>query len=162
MEKFTYNDYYTECPIAVRIEDIINGSGSVESNISKILNSVFHGDGVQMNIFFRVCIGYWSETEYYDDRNKYAVFASRKLMEHSEAYREIVKQAEHCPDIMLNAFGFTMSAHRYLQNKLFKLIETHFADEEEFVWFRDSQFVYTDEGEYIPWEEYTRKYQFEW
>lgn len=158
MKKFTYNDYYTECPIAAAVGNAINTCGSNEGHLAKILNDVFKGDESAMYLFFFLCIGYWSEVEYYDDRNKYAVLSSRKLMAHSKELRELVNAGTNSStDVALNAFGFTMSEHRYLQNQLFHIIENVFQSDDDFVWFKEQQFVYDEVlRDFVPWEDYKK------
>lgn len=152
MKTFQYYDYYEKCPLAVAVENAVNDCGSLTKHLEK-LNVIFVTPSI-MESFFRACIAYWSETEYFDGRNRYAVLASRKIAEH---FPEIKEGCEYYKEnLLLNAYGFTMSAHRYLQNELFKVILEYYKEYAEntlpiYKWFDEMEFVYNgDYTELVP------------
>ena len=160
MKTFDYYDYYKTCPLAVEIENAMNDCGSAKTHLEKV-KGIFSSTRV-MDAFFSACIAYWSETEYYDGRNQHAVLTSRKIVENFAEIKDACELFKD--DILLNAYGFTMSAHRYLQNELFSTIIERDREKNGNIskWLDEMEFVYTDDNkDLIPYKKYRmEKYGF--
>lgn len=148
MRTFSYYDYRDFAPLAVKVEDSVNGySGTTALNKIK---DILGEDKVLP--FFLACIAYWGQTEYFDGRNRTAVFFSRAIVEN---FPSLADESNYDEDTIKNAFGFTMSAHRYLQNELFRVIEKYLATESHEIshWLDENDLVLTD-NKAIPYKEY--------
>ena len=139
MKKFNIYDYQRQCPIAKSVENELNCSGSPKVKLENTKECL---KGLVPSKFFGACILYWSQTEYYDERNRVAVLVSK----------EIVKQFSNTPflcmssiaeDTKREAFGFTHFAHRYIQNKLFNVILEDLKQKDHAIyrWHQEQEFV---------------------
>ena len=120
MKKFEIWDYPKECPAAHATEDAINNCSRPESNLEKV-KDVFGGNEDRMQLFFIACMLYWSETEYYDERNRSAILLTREIVSKYTA----LKKMNITDELLKEAAGFTLRAHRYLQSMLFSIILVH-------------------------------------
>lgn len=155
MKKYRIYDY-NDCPLAKAVENAVNTCSSVEKQhleVGKIL-----GYQERQTSFFIACIFNWAQAEHYDERNKATVLISRKIAEHFPQ----LKNLPFSPEICMEAFGFTIYAHRYLQSNLFKVILHDLQKTGEhgiYQWYDEQQFVIDDiMHEAIPYEEYKKKY----
>lgn len=157
MKSFEYWDYNSTCPLAKKVEDAMNDCGSAKSHLAK-MDSVFENP-MDMFKFMVACVGYWAETPYYDERNTYAVLHSRKIMAEFDGLKEMAETLDD-ENILLNAFGFTHSAHRYLQNEFFKTILCRWEQNNDSVhlWLQKMEFVYNDDRtDLVPYAEVRAK-----
>lgn len=148
-EFFWYDE--KSCPLAYKIENTINTCGSPKSHLEEIQKYLTIPD---LWRFMLACILYWADAERWDDRNKYAVFASKQIVKH---FPNLSKTT--IPDETLKeAYGFTKSAHRYLQNEFFETIEEYLKQNDTMGimnWFEGEEFVYNDTNDgLIPYKTY--------
>lgn len=159
IKSFNIWDYNKECPLAKAVENTLN-TCSPQTEILEKLKGVFTNDD-KMYVFFLACLNYWGHTQYYDARNRTAVLVSR----------EFVKKFPDSPvnntiseDVQKEAYGFTLSAHRYLQQQLFNVIMRYLRDAqrpEEMIydWYSSQEFVIDTVLERaVPYREYRLKY----
>ena len=136
MKHFEYIDYREHCPIAVEIEYAINDCGNAEQHLVKA-KDILAKHNIDIEKFFFACISYWAkwaEEHIYDGRNKYACLVSKPIFDKFLAD----KVNDYDDEILINAFGFTMSAHRYLQCELFMAIRRWLLAEKENISFKDA------------------------
>lgn len=155
----TFDIYYSDrksCPLAHAAEDAVNTMGSPKQHIEAIkalplTDNIFP--------FLAACILYWAEAQRWDERNRFAVLASRKLV----AQFPVMEYIQLDDKTLKEAFAFTSYAHRYLQNELFKAILVFFEQDSDakcneiVKWFNAQEFVYNErDDDLIPYEEYKR------
>lgn len=139
MRNFNIYDYRRQCPIAHSVESALNNYALPSENLEKLKGVLTQ---TIPSKFFGACLKYWSEAEYYDDRNRVAVLVSR----------EIVKKFPNVPLLSINgfsektlseAYGFTHFAHRYIQEQLFKVILEYLKQKNSpiYQWYEQQQFV---------------------
>lgn len=152
MKTFEFFSYDRDLfPMATSIENLVNNSGSAKEHLEKIEKMI---TAAEMKDFVFACIGYWSQAQNYDARNRYAVLASRRIIEKYPRLKKINYKEKN----LREAYGFTSYAHRYLQNEFFKVAmlylkknATHGIAE----WFESQEFVYNKtENALIPYKEY--------
>ena len=150
-EQFNICDYRKQCPMASVIEDKVNTTGGV----TDMLDSILKETGTPaFSRFASCCLAYWSRVRYWDERNRYAVLASKKIIERFPDIASIqVPEYER-----LNAYGFVSYAHRYLQGTLYKVIMEflgRYDDRGIPGWLEEQRFVYADDGQdLIPYDQY--------
>ena len=148
MKTFEYYDYNKDCTLSSMVDDATNVCGSAKRHLESIKN-LFSSEE-QMKAFFLLCIAYWSETEYYDERNQYAVLMSRELVKRFPS----IKEETYDESLMLNAYAFVCRVHRYTQNEFFKAILEYLTDFKDYI-TEEMQFVIVD-GSTMPYAEYRR------
>lgn len=145
--------YYEErnYPTAFLVERTVN-SGMSLKEILQQLKETLQEDHLRK--FMLGCLLWWAETERYDERNRFAVLASKVIVEKFPQLKEKALP----DDVMQESHAFTSYAHRYLQNEFFKAIfaDTKANDEMGIVqWFESQEFVYDDNAEkLVPYQEY--------
>lgn len=154
MKKFTdcYYDYRDFSPLAVSIENAVNTCGSLKEHIVRITD-IFKNEEKMKN-FFMACIAYWSEIKHFDGRNQYAVCMSREIAKNF-AY---ITSTDYDEETLKTAYAFTMSAHRYLQNELFKAISYYFESigDEIYTWLNEMDFVILDDNTTMRYKDWKR------
>ena len=137
---------------AENVEKILNDCCSATTHLMH-LNNEFPSKNF-LKPFFYACILYWSESQYYDERNAHAVLESREIAKHCPELKKIHLN----DDILKNAFFFTNYAHRYLQNQLFKTILKFLeqeGDNDIYSWYKSQEFIiYGDRA--IPYENWKK------
>lgn len=155
MKQFNIYDYPYNNPLAKLVENTVNNGFSAKKDLAT-LKEIF--EPARLHLFFLACILYWAETDRYDDRNKWAVFVSREIAKDFPQFKEL----EIPEELLREAFAFTMFAHRYLQNELFKVILEYFKQDDKegiFHWFNDAEFVYDKTGTgVIRYSDFKQKY----
>ena len=152
-EIWDYNDN-EKCALARKVEDIVNVCGYAPEHLRNI-EPLFENP-MKMFKFFVACIAYWSEAEYWDGRNVYAVFASKKINEFAK-FSDLAE--DYDDDTLINAYAFTHCAHRYLQCEFFKTIYEYFKEKNDslYIWFEQNEFVFNnDHTELVPYKSLTR------
>lgn len=150
MKTFDIWNYSSNCPLASRLERAVNTCGSTAEHLEAIISIL---TPKQKAKFFAACLRYWAETTCWDDRNKYAVLVSKRIVE--EFSDTLLKTTDD--EILKEAYGFTQCAHRYLQNEFFKAIvkDCENSCPEITSWLNEKEFVYADDGKsVIPYKEY--------
>ena len=142
-------------PTAKRVEDEVNNGKSMSEQLTTLIG-LMSEEG--MKLFLVGCILRWAEAEHFDQRNRFAVFASRVIVKKFPQLKKM-KLGE---EVEKECYGFTHYAHRYLQNELFKLgliflKNTGYMGIEQ--WFSSQQFVYNRaEDALVPYIEYVLRY----
>lgn len=138
-------------PMAKRVEDEINNSGSISEQLATLIGWMSE-EG--MKLFLTGCILQWAQAEYFDERNRFAVFASRVIAGHFPQ----LKKTKLGDAVEKECYGFTHYAHRYLQNEFFKvgmkfLKNTGHMGIEQ--WYTSQEFVYNRAyNGLMPYSEY--------
>lgn len=148
LRKFDFYNYDEKSfPVAVQIERAVNSSKTEQ--LKEILPKN------KLEKFMLGCLIYWAATERYDLRNRYAVLASKVIIEHFPK----LKHKRITNEILKESYGFTCCAHRYLQNEFFKLILKSIEQNDTlgiYSWFESQQFVLSkNEEKLIPYNQYT-------
>ena len=131
--------YYEEknYPTAFLVERTVN-SGMSLKEILQQLKETLQEDHLRK--FMLGCLLWWAETDRYDERNRFAVLASKVIVEKFPQLKEKALP----DDVMQESHAFTSYAHRYLQNEFFKAIfaDTKANDEMGIAqWFESQEFV---------------------
>lgn len=137
---------------AVSIEKKINNCSPAVQNLEE-LRTEFPEEFLKM--FFCACICYWAETEFYDDRNVRAVLESRQILK----YCPSLSKMDYTEHVLKNAFYFTVSAHRYLQLQLFKIILRFFEHTDMkgiYAWYKAQEFVLVGD-EAVPYSSWLKR-----
>lgn len=156
MELKTYNiwEYARQCPMAKEIENAVNNCNKSSVNLEKIREIL--GDDEKVYKFFTACLRYWANTQYYDDRNSVAVLISREIIQKFAVLRNM----SVADDLQKEAYGFTLCAHRYLQNEVFKIIIAFLQEtghEGVYEWYKACEFVIDKtQDKAIPYQEYKK------
>lgn len=156
MKEFNYWEYRKDCPLAAKVEDMMNDCGGPASHLNKVEGAF--DSPMQMFKFMIACVAYWSEAEYFDGRNELAVLFSKKIMEKFTDLKDMAEELDD--DLLLNAFGFTTSAHRYLQNEFFKTILYRWEQNNDsvYLWLQKMEFTYNeDKSDIVPYAEVKAK-----
>lgn len=163
METKDYNiyDYQTQCPLARSVEDAVNTCSSPSSHLEK-LEALFGYDD-RMYCFFCACIQYWAKAKYYDDRNIFAVLVSKEIIKEFPNIPHL-KGTTLSEELQKEAYAFTLFAHRYLQNSLFKVIIDYYFKKTGYHgiydWYFKQEFVIDRNMEkVVPWKEYQKTYR---
>lgn len=155
MKIFTIYDYPKSCPLSKEVENTVNNCKSASKYLVELKDIL----GQRIQEFFIACILYWSETKYYDDRNKFAVLVSREIAKAFPKLKKIPKDEK----LMREAYVFSTLAHRYLQNELFKVIILYLKEENLMnihQWYEQASFVIDPITETaMPYEEYKKLYR---
>lgn len=155
----TYNiwDYVKSCPLAKAIENAVNTCDRLSVQLDKIKGILGYDERVYQ--FFAACLGYWAKTDRYDDRNRTAVLISREIIKKFPKFPDL-KGVEICEEIQKEAYGFSLFAHRYLQNELFKIIIIYLQEtgrEGVYDWYKACEFVIDKtEDRAVPYQEYKK------
>lgn len=156
MKTFNIWEYHKDCPLASSIEKEINSCDSAKRLYDKV-KELYSGNVDEMRKFFIACLLYWSQTQYYDDRNRSAVLITREII----AEFKNLKSLQLPDSILKEAYGFTNHAHRYLQSVLFNIIledlkETGYMSIHE--WYKKQDFVIDRNIEKaLPYEAWKRQ-----
>lgn len=153
MKHFSIWDYNKVCEVATYVEDKMNCYCG-----NKYEESAHWFEKDYRRQFVIACVSYWSESERWDDRNRYAVLLSKKII---ERFPEFKAEAETYGDeCLMNADGFTCCAHRYLQNEFFRSVCLEWFNHFECKvneYLEEMEFVYTQDGkDMIPYKECRR------
>lgn len=138
MKEFNIYEYKKECPLASFIENTINNCSSDRKHLDTLIDSPMVKE--VLDDFMTACLLYWSTTMYYDDRNRVAVLISRELV---QKFPSMMKK-KISDNTLKEAFGFTMCAHRYLQQVFFNVTLLHLKDQPNntiYNWYERQEFV---------------------
>lgn len=147
--------YPDDCPRSHRIEDIVNRGGGEQTKIESCLLEMSHDEFLE---FVFACLLCWSRAERFDDRNRIAVLASRRILERAPTIGLCI----HNESILRDACHFTKEAHRECQNLLFRVALAFLKQEKVFgivEWYESQNFVLaSDKQSLIPraeWHPYS-------